>query len=94
MEEKKLTQEQLTNLVMDLMAEFHTAVDDFAKKHPEATIEVGIAAGRICLYNMLRTAPTKERAFYMLADGYERIKEALELAPDSLFGTGAGARNG
>ena len=94
MTERELTQELYVGLAIDLAAEFHSAVNDFAEKHPEATIAVGIAAGRMYLFDMLRTARKKEVALYMLAESYERIKEAIEQAPDSLFGTGAGARNG
>ena len=94
MKERELTQEQLTSLVIDLAAEFHSAVDDFAEKHPEATVGVVIAAGRLYLFDVLRTAKKKEDALYMLADCYERIKEAIEQASDSLFGPNTGARNG
>lgn len=94
MKERELTQEQREALVIDLAAELQSSVNDFAEKHPEATIEVGIAAGRLYLFDVLRTAKKKEDALYMLADSYERIKEAIEQASESLFGQGAGARVG
>lgn len=94
MEERELTQEQHVRLVIDLAEELQSSVNDFAEKHPEATVEVGIAAVRLYLFDLLRTAKKKEYALYMLSDSYERIKEAIEQASDSLFGPNTGARNG